>query len=93
MDVLLVPGGNGVNALMEDEEVLNFLRHQAAASKVILSVCTGALLCGAAGLLEGKRRLLIGRLKISSRFSGRCLLMPAWSRMVPWSARQGSLWD
>jgi cyclohexyl-isocyanide hydratase len=55
LDVLLVPGGNGVNALMEDEEVLNFLRHQAAASKVILSVCTGALLCGAAGLLEGKR--------------------------------------
>jgi cyclohexyl-isocyanide hydratase len=55
LDVLLVPGGDGVNPLMEDEEVLNFLRHQAAASKVILSVCTGAPLCGAAGLLEGKR--------------------------------------
>jgi cyclohexyl-isocyanide hydratase len=55
LDVLLVPGGNGVNTLMEDEEVLNFLRHQAVASKVVLSVCTGALLCGAAGLLEGKR--------------------------------------
>jgi cyclohexyl-isocyanide hydratase len=55
LDVLLVPGGNGVNALMEDEEVLDFLRQQAAASRVILSVCTGALLCGAAGLLEGKR--------------------------------------
>jgi cyclohexyl-isocyanide hydratase len=33
LDVLLVPGGNGVNVLMEDEEVLGFLRKQAAASK------------------------------------------------------------
>ena len=55
LDVLLVPGGNGVNALMEDEEVLCFLRNQAAGSKIVLSVCTGALICGAAGLLKGKR--------------------------------------
>ncbi len=55
LDVLLVPGGNGVNALMEDEEVLCFLRNQAAGSKIVLSVCTGALLCGAAGLLKGRR--------------------------------------
>jgi cyclohexyl-isocyanide hydratase len=55
LDVLLVPGGNGVNALMEDEEVLCFLRDQAAGSKIVLSVCTGALLCGAAGLLKGRR--------------------------------------
>jgi cyclohexyl-isocyanide hydratase len=54
LDVLLVPGGNGVNALMEDEEVLCFLRNQAAGSKIVLSVCTGALICGAAGLLKGK---------------------------------------
>jgi len=53
LDVLLVPGGNGVNALMEDEEVLCFLRNQAAGSKIVLSVCTGALICGAAGLLKG----------------------------------------
>ncbi len=55
LDVLLVPGGNGVNALMEDEEVLRFLRNQAAGSKIVFSVCTGALVCGAAGLLRGKR--------------------------------------
>ncbi len=53
LDVLLVPGGNGVNALMEDEEVLCFLRNQAAG--IVFSVCTGALVCGAAGLLRGRR--------------------------------------
>lgn len=55
LNVLLVPGGNGVNVLMEDEEVLSFLRNQAAGSKIVFSVCTGALVCGAAGLLKGKR--------------------------------------
>jgi cyclohexyl-isocyanide hydratase len=55
LDVLLVPGGNGVNALMEDEEVLRFLRNQAGGSKIVFSVCTGALICGAAGLLKGRR--------------------------------------
>lgn len=55
LDVLLVPGGNGVNALMEDEEVLSFLRNQAAGSKIVFSICTGALVCGAAGLLKDKR--------------------------------------
>ena len=55
LDVLLVPGGNGVNALMEDEELLCFLRNQAAGSKIVFSVCTGALICGAAGLLKGRR--------------------------------------
>jgi cyclohexyl-isocyanide hydratase len=55
LDVLLVPGGNGVNALMEDEETLSFIRNQAAASQIVLSVCTGALACGAAGLLKGRR--------------------------------------
>ena len=55
LGVLLVPGGNGVNALMEDEEVLRFLRNQAEGSKIVFSVCTGALICGAAGLLKGRR--------------------------------------
>ena len=55
LDVLLVPGGAGVNALMEDEEVLSFIRQQAATAKVVLSVCTGALVCGAAGLLKGRK--------------------------------------
>jgi cyclohexyl-isocyanide hydratase len=55
LDVLLVPGGPGVNALMEDEATLSFLRKQAAGARLVLSVCTGALLLGAAGLLGGRR--------------------------------------
>jgi cyclohexyl-isocyanide hydratase len=55
LDVLLVPGGHGQEALMEDEEVLEFLRLQAPFARYVFSVCTGALLCGAAGLLRGVR--------------------------------------
>ena len=55
LDVLLVPGGAGVNAVMEDEAVLAFVRRQAAGAKFIFSVCTGALVLGAAGLLKGRR--------------------------------------
>lgn len=55
LDVLLVPGGPGVNLLMEDEPMLEFLRHQAAGARLVLSVCTGALLLGAAGLLQGRK--------------------------------------
>jgi cyclohexyl-isocyanide hydratase len=40
---------------MEDNEVLGWLRGQAEGAKKVLSVCTGALLCGAAGLIRGKR--------------------------------------
>ena len=54
LDVLLVPGGAGVNAVMEDEVTLDFLRKQAAGASLVLSVCTGALLLGAAGLLAGR---------------------------------------
>lgn len=55
LDVLLVPGGYGQEALMEDEETLGFLRSQAEGGAWVLSVCTGALICGAAGLLKGVR--------------------------------------
>jgi cyclohexyl-isocyanide hydratase len=54
-DVLLVPGGTGVNQAMADPAMLGFLRSQAAAARYLASVCTGSLLLGAAGLLEGKR--------------------------------------
>jgi len=40
---------------MHDESVLSFIRRQAAGARFVFSVCTGALLCGAAGLLQGKR--------------------------------------
>ena len=55
LDVLHVPGGFGQQALMEDAEVLAWIRQQAAAARSVFSVCTGALLCGAAGLLKGRR--------------------------------------
>jgi cyclohexyl-isocyanide hydratase len=55
LDVLHVPGGFGQEALMEDEEVLDWIRRQAAGAQSVFSVCTGALLCGAAGLLMGRR--------------------------------------
>ena len=55
LDVICVPGGDGVNALLGDEETLAFLRRQAAGARFVTSVCTGALVLGAAGLLTGKR--------------------------------------
>ncbi|WP_050405847.1 DJ-1/PfpI family protein [Bradyrhizobium embrapense] len=55
LDVLHVPGGFGQQALMEDAEVLGWIRRQAAGACRIFSVCTGALICGAAGLLKGRR--------------------------------------
>ena len=55
LDVLHVPGGFGQEALMEDAEVLGWIQRQAAGAKSVFSVCTGALLCGAAGLLKGRR--------------------------------------
>ncbi len=55
VDVLLVPGGLGQQDLMEDEEVLSLIRAQADSGRVVFSVCTGALLCGAAGILRGRQ--------------------------------------
>jgi cyclohexyl-isocyanide hydratase len=54
-DVLLVPGGYGQQALMHDEEVLELIRRHVRNKKLLFSVCTGALLCGAAGVLAGRQ--------------------------------------
>lgn len=54
-DVVLVPGGRGNRPLLEDETVLDWLRMIDRTTKWTTSVCTGSLLLGAAGLLEGKR--------------------------------------
>jgi len=54
-DLLCVPGGLGTKDVIQDEEILQFLRDQAASAKYITSVCTGSLALGAAGLLKGKR--------------------------------------
>lgn len=55
LDLVCVPGGGGVNALLEDAEVLAFLRRVAAQARYVTSVCTGSLALGAAGLLRGRR--------------------------------------
>ncbi|MGE0699532.1 MAG: DJ-1/PfpI family protein [Hyphomicrobiaceae bacterium] len=55
LDVICVPGGYGTDALMVDDEVLEFLRKQAVGAKYITSVCTGSTVLAAAGLLNGYR--------------------------------------
>ncbi|WP_095165611.1 isonitrile hydratase [Pseudomonas sp. Irchel 3H3] len=55
LDVLCIPGGSGVGPLMEDAQTLAFIQAQAAKVRYLTSVCTGALVLGAAGLLKGKR--------------------------------------
>ena len=55
LDLICVPGGSGVNLLLNDARVLAFVKRQASGARYITSVCTGALVLGAAGLLQGKR--------------------------------------
>jgi transcriptional regulator GlxA family with amidase domain len=54
-DILLVPGGKGNRPLLEDEEVLGWVRRLDGHSTWTTSVCTGSLVLGAAGLLQGHR--------------------------------------
>src|SRR6266850_826904 len=54
-DVIVVPGGPGQMALMNDEPVLNWIRQTHQTSRWTTSVCTGSLILGAAGLLKGLR--------------------------------------
>jgi cyclohexyl-isocyanide hydratase len=55
LDVLCVPGGWGVNECLDDEELIGFLRARGERARYVTSVCSGALLLGAAGLLRGYR--------------------------------------
>jgi cyclohexyl-isocyanide hydratase len=55
LDVICVPGGFGTDDMVNDEEMLAFLKKQAEGAKYITSVCTGSLVLGAAGLLKGYR--------------------------------------
>jgi cyclohexyl-isocyanide hydratase len=55
LDLIHIPGGFGQEALMDDEEVLGWIRRQAEGARCVFSVCTGALILGAAGLLQGRR--------------------------------------
>ena len=54
-DVVLIPGGVGNRDLLEDEALLDWVRHAHETSRWTTSVCTGALVLGAAGILDGLR--------------------------------------
>jgi len=54
-DLLVVPGGSGVDATLCDGAWVRYVADEAARSSYILGVCTGSLLLGAAGVLHGKR--------------------------------------
>jgi transcriptional regulator GlxA family with amidase domain len=54
-DLVLVPGGEGCEAVAKDEAVLSWLRKVDKGTKWTTSVCTGSMILGAAGLLEGRR--------------------------------------
>ena len=55
LGLVCVPGGAGMNPLLNDEETLDFVRRQASGARYVTSVCTGSLVLGAAGLLKGRR--------------------------------------
>jgi putative intracellular protease/amidase len=54
-DIIVVPGGPGQMALMDDQPVLNWIRQAHETSRWTTSVCTGSLILAAAGLLKGLR--------------------------------------
>jgi transcriptional regulator GlxA family with amidase domain len=55
IDILVVPGGFGTRALLNDQPTLGWIRTTAASSSQVTSVCTGALLLAKVGLLKGRR--------------------------------------
>jgi cyclohexyl-isocyanide hydratase len=55
LDLICVPGGGGMNSLLNDTKTLDFIREKAKTARFVTSVCTGSLVLAAAGLLKGKR--------------------------------------
>jgi transcriptional regulator GlxA family with amidase domain len=55
VDILVVPGGFGTRALLNDQPTLDWIQQAAASASLVTSVCTGALLLAKAGLLKGQR--------------------------------------
>lgn len=84
-DLLLVPGGAGVDRLLGDDEAIGFVRRQADGARWVTSVCTGALVLGAAGLLRGRRATTHWS---SHHYLGPLGAIPVHERVV----RDGTLW-
>src|SRR5262250_20366 len=55
LDLILVPGGFGTIAQLENPAMLDFLRRRAATAEVTMSVCSGSAILAKAGLLDGRR--------------------------------------
>ncbi len=55
LDVICIPGGPGVVEAIADGETIDFVRRQASSAQYVTSVCVGAFVLGAAGLLKGRR--------------------------------------
>jgi cyclohexyl-isocyanide hydratase len=55
LDLICVPGGFGVVEAIRDPQTVEFVRSQAKGARYVTSVCTGAFVLGAAGLLKGRR--------------------------------------
>ena len=55
LDLICIPGGFGVTEAIDDRDTVDFVRRQARGAKYVTSVCTGAFVLGAAGLLKGRR--------------------------------------
>jgi cyclohexyl-isocyanide hydratase len=55
LDILFIGGGWGTGQIMEDERYIKFLKEQGERASYVTSVCTGALVLAAAGLLNGYR--------------------------------------
>jgi cyclohexyl-isocyanide hydratase len=53
LDLICIPGGPGQIALMDDEQIIGFVREKGTRARFVTSVCTGSLVLGAAGLLKG----------------------------------------
>jgi putative intracellular protease/amidase len=78
-DILVVPGGIGTRPLIEDQPTLEWIRAIDAGSEWTTSVCTGSLLLGAAGLLQGKKATTHWRvLELLSKFGA----IPTSERVV-----------
>ena len=55
LDILVVPGGWGTRREMDNGQLIGWIAERAGAVEILASVCTGALLLGKAGLLDGRR--------------------------------------
>ncbi|MEP7340514.1 MAG: DJ-1/PfpI family protein [Acidobacteriota bacterium] len=82
LDVLFVPGGPGQVEMMTDAEYLGFLKRQAESAQYVTSVCTGALLLAAAGLLDGYKATTHWASKVCLELFPEIEVMPGYPRFV-----------